>query len=58
MYTKLGEMTDADKATIHTNILGSIRQTFGSGSGSIRKSRFEFRITFGGHFGLGGVCAL
>jgi len=38
------EMTDADKIY---NILGAIRQTSESGSVSIRKSGFEFRITFG-----------
>jgi len=57
---KLGEMIDTDTA-MNPQHFGSdpvdIRIRINR-SGLIRKSALEFRITFGWHFGLGGVCAL
>ena len=46
LVTKLGEVTVADKA-LNPQYLESIRQTYGSGPGLIRKSAFESRITLG-----------
>jgi len=47
LFTRLSEITDADKGMnpIHLWDLGAIRQT--PGSRSIRKSLFESRMTFG-----------